>query len=222
MGMRSQLYIRYKNGKKMVAMHLQWNYGYYMINRTYQLLEYLNKNVRDCGYSNFKEEHFDTMNFSDEDIKILHSLIQMNLTIGSFVNGHDLIEDMYKYNQRQEKFILDPKEMDNNNGILVIDIKEDGKIKYGLACGYEDIGNGNFDMITAKEYFDVSQDNCSDEYKLINTNKELYDKVLKQVEYIDNNFELLTQDEYDEIFKKEYSYEDCLRKEVLNNENERI
>ena len=125
-------------------------------------------------------------------------------------------------NQRQEKFILDQKEMDNNNGILVIDIKEDGKIKYGLACGYEDIDNGNFDMITAKEYFDVSQDNCSDEYKLINTNKELYDKVLKQVEYIDNNFELLTQDEYDEIFKKEYNYKDCLRKEVLNNENERI
>ena len=79
-----------------------------------------------------------------------------------------------------------------------------------------------FEPLPRKAKIVLRKDGNIDEYKLINTNKELYDKVLKQIEYIDNNFELLTQDEYNEIFKKEYNYKDCLRKEVLNNENGRI
>ena len=80
MGQRSQLYIRYKNKKNLVAMHLQWNYGYYMINRTYQLLDFIGKNVK-SDYSNFKEEHFDIANSGSrrEDIEMLQNLIQMNV-----------------------------------------------------------------------------------------------------------------------------------------------
>ena len=34
----------------------------------------------------------------------------------------------------------------------------------------------------------------------------------QQVKFIDNNFELLTQADYNEIFNQEYYYKDCLEK----------
>ena len=225
MGQRSQVYIRYKNKKNLVAMHLQWNYGYYMINRTYQLLDFINKNLQDT-YNNFQEENFDISNNHREDIDILHNLIQFNTTIGSYVKGIDLIKENYDYFNKENKdtFKMIPKEQDNNNGILVIDIQENGKIKYGLAGGYEEIESMNFDsdftMINAKTYFDLSENNLSDnKYKLENRNFDLYCKVMEQIKFIDS-FELLTQKEYEEIFNQEYSYKECLKeKDLIKEEN---
>lgn len=222
MGQRSQLYIRYKNKKNLVAMHLQWNYGYYMVNRTYQLLDFISKNTSSV-FSNFKEENFNIANSGNqrEDIIILHNLIQMNNTIGSYVKGIDLIKEEYEWLSNKKDFSdtfkMNPGSQDNNNGILVIDIQENGKIKYGLAGGYEEIENfdNNFRMITAKEYFTLSEKGCSDEYKLENADKELYETVLKQIDYIDNNFELLTDEEYKEIFDTEYKWEDCIDQNTL-------
>lgn len=220
MGQRSQLYIRYKNGKNLVAMHLQWNYGYYMINRTYQLLDYISKNIGN-EYNNFKEQHFDIANSKStrEDIDILQNLIQMNMTIGSYVSGLDLVKEELEYGDNGvETFKMNPYEKDNNNGILVIDIKEDGTIKYGLGGGNEEIGTwvDDFKMISAKEYFRLSENSYSDEkYRLKNSNKELYDEVMKQIKFIDENFELLTDEEYEEIFDTEYKYEDCIKPKDL-------
>lgn len=216
MGMRSQVYIRYKNEKKLVAMHLQWNYGFYMINRTYQLLDYLKKNLSG-SYSNFKEENYDIVNGHNEDVEILHNLIQMNLTMGSYVKGHDLVKEEKEYfnDSGGDKFKMTPKHQDNNNGILVIDIKEDGTIKYGLGAGGEDGGeftdNGDFKMINAKTYFNLGENQKTgdyEKYRLENEDKELYNEVLSQINFIDNNFKLLTQEEYEEIFDKEYSYKE--------------
>lgn len=216
MGQRSQLYIRYKNKKNLVAMHLQWNYGYYMINRTYQLLDFIGKNVK-SDYSNFKEEHFDIANSGSrrEDIEMLQNLIQMNTTIGSYVKGIDLVKEEYEFcnDEKKSTFKINPNNQDNNNGILVIDIGENGKVKYGLGGGNEEIGTwvDDFKMISAKEYFRLSENSYSDEkYKLKNSNKELYDEVMKQIKFIDENFELLTDEEYKEIFDTEYKYEDCI------------
>ena len=216
MGQRSQIYIRYKNGKNLVAMHLQWNYGHYMINRAYQLLDFINKNVN-INYSNFKEESFDIANDgkSRRDIDILHNLIQENITIGSYVGGYDLIREDYEWysknNELKETFKMTPEKEDNNNGILVIDIQEDGTIKYGLAGGYEEIegmaAGDAFKMISAREYFRLGEN----EYKLSVKNKELYDIVLMQIDFIDNNFKLLTDDEYKTIFDAEYEYKNCLK-----------
>ena len=218
MGQRSQLYIRYRNKKTLVAMHLQWNYGFYMINRTYQLLDYIKKNVEN-SYSNFKEEHFDIANSGSyrEDLDILHNLIQMNLTIGSYVGGHDLVKEAKQWGDYTtgDTFKIDPEFQDNNNGILVIDVLEDGTIKYGLGAGPEDVGKDEvYKMTTASEYFKISQKNLTGEYekyRLENCNKELYDKVLEQIEFIDNNFTLLTQEEYKDIFNQEYEYKNCLK-----------
>lgn len=226
MGQRSQVYIRYKNKKNLVAMHLQWNYGYYMINRTYQLLDFIGKNVENA-YSNFKEEHFDIANNSSarDDIAILHNLIQMNTTIGSYVKGHDLIKAEYEWGINKEDFKdtfkISPNDMDNNNGILIIDIQEDGKVKYGLSGGYEEVEDFNgFNMISAREYFRLNQETYKGEYtkyKLENSDKELYDEVMKQIDYIDDNFELLTNEEYKEIFDTEYRWEDCMKPTKKNN-----
>ena len=230
MGQRSQIYIRYKNKKNIVAVHLQWNYGYYMINRTYQLLDFIKKNIQ-SNYSNFKEEHFDISNGDRrEDLNILHTLIQLNTTIGSYVAGVDLVKEEYEWMwgrtdsepkelaDLKDTFIIEPCRQDNNNGILVIDIQEDGTIKYGLAGGYEEIEgmkfNDDFKMINAKTYFELSEKNYSgeyEEYKLINKDKELYEKVMDQIDFIDSNFTLLTDEEYHEIFSNEYSFKENLK-----------
>lgn len=216
MGQRSQLYIRYKNKKNLVAMHLQWNWGYYMVNRAYQLLDFINKNVKD-EFSNFKEKHFDIESDRREDIDILQNLIQINLTIGSYVSGYDLVKDEFKYSQDKDTFIMTPKEQDNDNGILVIDIQENGVIKYGFAGGIEEIRDmsygDDFKMISAKKYFELSEKNVMEKYKLKNTNKELYDTVQKQIKFIDGNFELLTDEEYKEIFESEYEFKNCMKGE---------
>ena len=214
MGQRSQLYIRYKNKKNLVAMHLQWNWGFYMINRTYQLLDFISKNIED-EYNNFQGENFDVVTRGSEDIDVLQSLIQMNLTIGSYVKGCDLVKEEYEFNEDKTTFKIVPKDQDNNNGILVIDIQENGTIKYGLAGGCEEIDdmklNDDFKMINAKKYFELSEINREEKYKLENTNKELYDTVKKQLEFIDNNFELLTDEEYKEIFESEYEFKNCMK-----------
>ena len=220
MGQRSQLYIRYKNKKNLVAMHLQWNYGYYMINRTYQLLDFVGKNAK-ADYSNFREEHFDIANSDTrrEDIDMLQNLIQMNTTIGSFVKGIDLVKEDYEWRigkeDFKETFKMNPNFQDNNNGILVIDIQENGEVKYGLSGGYEEVGNEDFKMISAKEYFRLSEKDYEDKYKLKNKDEELYNEVMKQIDYIDNNFTLLTDDEYKEIFDTEYKWEDCIKPKDL-------
>lgn len=220
MGQRSQLYIRYNNKKSLVAMHLQWNYGYYMINRTYQLLKYISKNIKH-EYNNFKEENFKYMNEEKNrcDIDILHNLIQMNLTIGSYVKGWDLVKEEYNWlkdkGELKETFKMIPQNQDNNNGILVIDIQEDGTIKYGLGLGYEDkqdmAYDDDFSMVSTNEYFIASEINCDSQYKLENSNKELYNETIEQIKYIEDNFELLTDEEYKEIFETEYEYKNCMK-----------
>lgn len=222
MGQRSQIYIRYNNGKNLVAYHLQWNWGYYMINRTYQLLDFISKNV-ESDYSNFKGIHFDITNHGKQrdDIDILSNLIQFNTTVGSFVKGHNLVKEEFDYfnDEGKDTFKMIPKNQDNNNGILVIDIQEN-KIKYGLAGGYEEIENmsleDDFKMITARKYFKLSEASFGNEkYKLKNQDEELYKKVQKQIKFIDS-FELLTDEEYKEIFRKKYSFKENLKESEMN------
>lgn len=216
MGQRSQLYIRCRNKKTLVAMHLQWNWGCYMINRAYQLLDYIQKEASgDYSFIRRDRDNGGYKNYDQEEaINVLQALIQMNLTVGSNVGGHDLVKEARQWGDYTtgDTFKIDPEFQDNNNGILVIDVLEDGTIKYGLGAGPEDVGDDEaYKMITAKEYFDISQRGCSEEYKLINCDKEFYDKILEQIEFIDNNFTLLTQEEYKDIFNQEYEYKNCLK-----------
>lgn len=91
MGQGSQIYVRYNNGENLVAYHLEWNWGRYMINRAFQILEYISKNIAD-DYSLFKSKNFEYVR-DREDLKALKSLIEMNFTAGSMVSGYDLIKE---------------------------------------------------------------------------------------------------------------------------------
>lgn len=212
MGQRSQLYIRCRNKKTLVAMHLQWNWGEYMINRGYQLLDYIQKEASG-DYSFFRRE--DGLSYDKEEaINSLHALIQMNLTVGSYVGGHDLVKEARQWGDYTtgETFKIDPERQDNNNGILVIDVLEDGTIKYGFSGGGEETGDyDHFNMVTAAEYFNLGQKQCREEqYLLKNRCKEMYDKVQEQIKFIDDNFKLLTNEEYKDIFNTSYEYKNCM------------
>lgn len=237
MGQRSQIYVRYNNGNNLFAEHLQWNWGEYMIDRAEQLMKFIKENL-DPNESYFlSNKYFDIINNSRQDIDILQSLSQLNINKGSFVRGCDLVKESL-YCERFEKepnyntFKMTPEMQDNNNGILVIDIKDNGTIKYGFAIGSEDMdrkdllewykaddnGTAKYKMCSAKDYIErFSPERWSEKYKkslgknefnLAKANYYLYwNKALE----LDKENLLLTQEEYNEIFDKEYSYQDCMK-----------
>lgn len=238
MGQRSQIYIRYNNGKTMVAEHLQWNYGEFMIDRAEQILDFLSKNVEEKDYSNFIGKYFEITNrdYSRNDLDILKSLIELNINKGSIVKGADLVKEALdmqslEKNPNFDTFKITPEMQDNNNGIFVVDIKNNGEIKYGFAIGPEEMSeeeynkwnkdkNMLFKMCSAKEYIEhFSPEHWSEKYikdigpkkfKEEQTNYSLY---LEKAEKIDRNFSLMTDKEYEEMFDREYEYKDCMKQQ---------
>lgn len=217
MGQRFQVYVRYNGGKSLVAYHLQWCYGRFAINRVYQLLDFINKNLKD-SYSNFVDDHFEITNRGEyrEDKRILESLIQMNMTAGSYVAGIDLVKEEQEFaDTPSETFKINPKKQDNNNGIIVIDIGNDRKIKYGMTVGYEGEGkHKEFEIVSAREYMEAYQGDLDYIKENIKTekDKEEYLELLATIEkqlIFTEDFELLTQKEFEDMFKQEYKYEDC-------------
>ena len=222
MGQRSQIYIRYNNSESLVAYHLQWNYGRFMINRTYQLLNFISKNIK-SSYSNFLSENFETANRGEyrEDIRILSNLIQINTICGSYVAGIDLVQEQKEWGQykTEDKFKINPLDQDNNNGILVIDITEDKegkpKIKYGLTVGYENEGKyKDWKMITAKQYMEAYQGDMNFIKENLKTREdeveylELVAELEKELIFTED-FEKLEDSEFKAIFEKSYSFEKC-------------
>lgn len=217
MGQRFQVYVRYNGGKSLVAYHLQWCYGRFAINRIYQLLDFISKNLKDT-YSNFTNEHFEITNRGEyrEDKRILESLIQMNMTAGSYVAGIDLVKEEQEFaDTPSETFKINPEKQDNNNGIIVIDISNDRKIKYGMTVGYEGKGkHKEFEIVSAREYMEAYQSDLDYIKENIKTekDKEEYLELLATIEkqlIFTEDFEVMTQQEFEDMFKQEYKYEDC-------------
>lgn len=224
MGQRSQIYIRYNKGKNMFATYFQWNYGRFMINRGYQLLDFLKKNTADT-YSPFLSEKFDFVNFSykkREDLKVLKGLTQLNLSVGSFVDTCNIMEENFTWGFDNKKFAkyvkINPFKQDNNDGILVIDIqerkatKEEEKenfskiipvIKYAFISG-TDIWHNTIELINAEKYYakDYESTDKEGDYKL---KDETYNQVKEQIKFIDENFQMLTEEEFDKIFESKYN-----------------
>ena len=205
MGQRSQIYIRYNNGKNMVARHLQWNYGFYMINRAYQILDYLNKHCK-YKYNNFTPEEFEFSNRDRDDLDILKTLIEYNFTIGSVVRSCDLFKEEYEYHygkeEKPEKIKIDPYWQDNNNGMLYVDIQgnnnEDFKIKYAFNWGDED-NSDTTSLITAEQYYSVFKEYDYEHHFDEEDKKEIE----KQIAFIDS-FELMSKEEFKNMFDTEY------------------
>lgn len=222
MGQRSQIYIRYNEGKNIVAYHLQWNWGEHMINRAYQLLEYISKNTK-FTYSDFlSKSEWQKWNGKE----ILSALIQMNLEIGSYVGGHDLVEEQYEWDLYDKKMVIDtfkinPNNQDNNDGFLVIDIAEVKRKDKVIPKIYVSIWNGNYQKVSFEEYakdykicdLDYSKQMVREgrftekDYK---EEEKKWNKIIKKAQKLDKKYKTIDDERYNKIFEAEYKYEDNL------------
>lgn len=222
MGQRSQIYIRYNEGKNIVAYHLQWNWGEHMINRAYQLLEYISKNTK-FTYSDFlSKSEWQKWNGKE----ILSALIQMNLEIGSYVGGHDLVEEQYEWDLYDKKMVIDtfkinPNNQDNNDGFLVIDITEVKRKDKVIPKIYASIWNGNYEKVSFEEYakdykicdLDYSKQMVSEgrfTEKGYQEEEKKWNKIIKKAQKLDKKYKAIDDERYNEIFESEYKYENNL------------
>lgn len=223
MGQRSQIYVRYNEGKNIVAYHLQWNWGEYMINRVYQLLDYISKSVKG-SYSCFLSNGYNW--YKQDGKEILSALIQANLEIGSYVKGHDLVADKYEWDLRDKKMIIEefqvnPDEQDNNDGFLVIDITETKKGDKIMPKVYASIWNGSYKKVSFEEYAREYKI-CDLDYdkRMLNegkiTQKDYEDeekkwvKLIKKAQKLDKKYKTIDDERYSNIFNSYYKYEDNL------------
>lgn len=205
MGQRFQVYVRYNGGENLFAMHLQWSWGKYSIQRAAQLLDFLKKDASQ-SYSFFLKENFDMKNKGmREDYRILSALTQLNLRDGSYVGGIDLVEEASTYDEFEstDYVRIDPFNQDNNDGFLVIDVIEGGvdgaQIKYCF-----DMCEGKFSPISANRYFEKYEesefDGCSE---WDSDDAAYYQNLEKSLTFIEG-FELLSVAELENIFSGVY------------------
>ena len=123
MGQRSQIIVRYNDGKGTsgrVASHLQWNYGEYMAQRASQVVAFLNRAFGDkYGHSRIKE-----------------------LAAGSLMRFYidDLTADAQGFARYNDVSKYVAKDMENNNGWFLLDVTTE-EWSCGFIIGNEDGGD---------------------------------------------------------------------------------
>lgn len=241
MGQRSQHYVQFCTHKKneflgtheknLSAFHLQWCYGWFMIERMYNLLKYIKKNeelYKENEYRTFTGERYEEARKIRKEI---YALTQFNFEGASFQIGSDLVKEQLEFNyadkhrdkngekvwykdnfeewlnwdretktKEDTKYKINPFCQDNNDGITVIKIEEDGTIKYAFDL-LDGCNDETFRPITAKDYYKVYRKYDSD--RLSDKDKRM---IRNKIKYIDENFTLLTADEMKEIFNQEYEW----------------
>jgi len=204
MGRRSQIYIRY-NGKLIVANYYQWNYGERMISRCRSILDYLGSML---------EYKF---MFSDEnEIETLKRYCDVNFDYRDIVRSHDIFKEWSEYARDtniNDWFYL---YQDNNDGQLFIDIIGN-IIKYAFrVIDYESITQKYTGAVSASEYWSRYSGYYS--YKGDN---EITKMAQENVDFIESNYELMTDEELNQFLTAEIEIEnqpgikssDGLRKE---------
>lgn len=228
MGQRSQIYIRYNEGKNIVAYHLQWNWGEHMINRAYQLLKFISKNVK-SSYSDLLSNGYKYSFGGGKEF--LSALIQMNTEIGSYVKGVDLVAEQYELDLMNKKMIIDtfninPDNQDNNDGFLVIDITETKRKDKVIPKIYASIWNGSYKQITFKQYAEEYRQNSLNYYedclkqgrikdKDYKSEVKMWDKIVKKAMKLDKKYQTIDDKRYKEIFQADYKYDDNLKEKDM-------
>lgn len=231
MGQRSQFYVQFLNEDRenkelkenLSAMHLQWSWGWYSIQRAKQLLDFIQKETKNNNYSMFTGKGFETAKHTRD---VVYGLTQLNLEIGSFVRGIDLVyeelemkfineyygkgedytilremaRDSILYDkkdllfQADKHYTINPFEQDNNDGIVLITIDKDGKIKYA------------FDLLQANEHRPITAKEYYEEYSQYDElDEEEKKEVAEMIEFVDS-FELLTKEDMEQVFNKQYEW----------------
>lgn len=187
MGQRSQIYVRYtKDGKKyLTARYYQWNFGERMISRCRHTIEWIKEYLE-------YDWHLTT------ETEKLKRILDTNFDMKDVVLGQDIVKE-WKEDFPEEnfnEFVF--KYQDNNDGKLLIDIK-DGIIKYAFLDW-----NCNTDKImSAARYMNWNSKGWrTSEY----IDKEQKALCVRNIKYISKHAQLMTKEEVEEFIN--YNYEE--------------
>lgn len=212
MGQRFQIYVNYgktdetgKVGGNLFAMHLQWSWGHFSSIRAHQLVDFLD-GARQNAFNPFGLGEYGRLGGNSfdgrrEDLYLLRALTEINSVFSSIVEGHDLMAESHENDEwlfRQGDIAsvpntiqLNPLEMDNDDGFLVIQATE-SEVKYAFCRDTSAI-----EPIDASEYMDAYRS------ELQNLDDKTRTKVEAIVESL-KGYPLLTKDEMERIFEKSY------------------
>lgn len=127
MGQRSQIFIRYNANKEkgtentytekhLMALYFGWNYGERMISRA-------------AGLVGWIKEH---ENYRDYEFQKLPIIASVNFDMRDYLETTDLIKEYIEYGKNCDTLNGYIFNEDNNDGKLLIDLSNDGKIKYAF------------------------------------------------------------------------------------------
>lgn len=199
MGQRSQIYVRYETENKRVlfARYFQWNYGERMISRARYTIEWL--------------EAYKGFNYAINEKLV--NIIETNFDMIDVVKTSDIIEEYH--NARMTKFYGGEFDLtfndyvfhdDNNDGKLLIDVRNDGIFYAFIDWNNKYIGSGNSYM---KWNIDKEWKKPSDYMK-----QETIDYTVKNIREIRKMAKLMTRDQVKEFLSYNYEADDPTAKEI--------
>lgn len=187
MGQRSQIFVRYRHNKesKLIATHLQWNYGERMVSRARYTMEWLS--CYSDGYAN--------MIYLYENK--LRRIIEVNFDMKDVVIGDDIVKYFMENNRKPDNNMNDLVFYGyaNNDGRLFIDYLPDGKIKYAFT------GSEFSDTVMDTEHYMLW--NLGEDWRseMDDDDLECYEKNRK---WIEEHAELMTWEELHEFIADNY------------------
>lgn len=145
MGQRSQIYVRETVGDtvNLIARYYGWNYGSRMISRCRYTLEWLKEKTKE---NSFNGKRYPIL-ASSEVYKKLERVLDTNFDFKDVVLGQNIIDEYYEQYPENDFNAAVFFAQDNNNGKLLIDIK-DGVLKYAFLNGDADLEH----IMSAEEY----------------------------------------------------------------------
>lgn len=192
MGQRSQIYIYFHvgNNEGMVARYFQWNYGERMVSRARSIMELLEDEY-------LKYPH----TFESEDyILKLNRFCDVNFDMRDMVVSTDILEECKELHGNFDADSVFGQA--NNDGQLLIDITDDG-IKYCFIDYFTEP-----EPMNAEQYMKWNTENETrpDWHKPCkHMNKETVDYTEKNIAFIDNVAELMTEREVREFLDCDYN-----------------
>lgn len=192
MGQRSQIFIRYNANKEkrtentytekhLVARYFGWNYGERMISRA-------------AGLVGWIKEH---ENYRDYEFWKLPIIASVNFDMKDYLETTDIIKEYIEYGKNCDTLNGYIFNEDNNDGKLLIDLSNDGKIKYAF-LNYDNEWLGD-----AESYYEWD---CHKEIDDID-DEETYEYTRRNVDFLNNTdgVELMSAEEAEAFLSDDYT-----------------
>jgi len=213
MGQRHQIFVKsYTTERNLktftAAFHHQWLFGGTAIQQLRNMLEY-NSNMGKYGQLNGKYTQLsshENMLTPDDIVKIVDNCFAMNTPLGYHSTMISLNKEAAEYGDNY----LRPDYQDNNDGQTFVDFTGD-KIKYCFTFPFDKKEDKEDETPAAKcweplsardyikHYYEIQEfaDKNSDDLNETDTNDKIFlDKIKANIEWIEENAELMTQEEF--------------------------